>query len=472
MWTRDAGVFLRELTLWGYLEEACQTASCLMRLVRPNPQGFLTFPMYFKLGEPASGSELDGTAAILIALVLLWERLPAGHSCRDAIRAFLEQPSSPLRYLLIRLETHPLVPGSGEFGGGVGLEGEFYNVVQNNLARLALQAAARAAAAWGASGFAEDCKQAAERLEANMLAHLADPQDGWIWTVDLETMRPDPAVLNAVFNQGFGGLNGVLAMCADVGGLTPLQESAEICRVGLRTLDSLYNRPQRRQMFERHGAWTQFDRLWDGFLTSPSYGQGYAIQALLLADRMPMAERAIEFLARVTREPYAGNRITRESPYLFYERIYLPELLTAWTSPHNLRAEQPDWIANGFDGQVFDEGCGALNLVNVAEPLKVARLILGVDDADPQRLRLIPRLPPGWQGVQAQNWPVLTPAGWIRIRVGFERSAESERLEIELPPGAEIPRLAARLADGQGWRWQEVLHPQGRLLFEGGVRLE
>ncbi len=45
MWTRDAGVFLRELVMWGDLEPACQAAECLIGLVRPNEEGSFTFPI-------------------------------------------------------------------------------------------------------------------------------------------------------------------------------------------------------------------------------------------------------------------------------------------------------------------------------------------------------------------------------------------------------------------------------------------
>lgn len=466
MWTRDAGCILREMVMWGYLDEACQTADCLMKLVRPNREGYLMFPMYFKRGEPASGSELDGTAAILIGFALLWERLEDGHPTRGQIQAFFEQPISPLRYMLARLKLYPLIPGSGEFGGGLGTEGEFYNVVQNNLARLALLAAGRISRSWKSVEFSDECERAASQIEKNLLANLVDVQDGWIWTVDTASLRSDPTILNSVANQGFGGLNGVLAMSADVSGLTPLDDSPEMSRVSLQTLDSLFQRPLRHKLFEKYGVWTQFDRLCGGMLTSPSYGQGYAIQALLLADRIEMAGRGIEFLTQATFEPFPGNRITRESPYYFYERIWLPELLEAWTARQNLRHEQPAWIANSFDGNNFDEGCGALNLVNVAEPLKIARLILGVEDANLEELRLISRLPPGWSGCKAENWPVLTPSGLVRVSIEIERCGPGLKVTIDMPQDASIPRISARLPDGEGWRWQEERHPGSKIDFE------
>ena len=82
MWTRDAGVFLREMAHWGYFDQGLATLRCLFRLVQPNQAGYHMFPEHFKPGEPAAGSELDGTAAILIGGVLLWERLPEGHPAR------------------------------------------------------------------------------------------------------------------------------------------------------------------------------------------------------------------------------------------------------------------------------------------------------------------------------------------------------------------------------------------------------
>ena len=93
---------------------------------------------------------------------------------------------------------------------------------------------------------------------------------------------------------------------------------------------------------------------------------------------------------------------------LFTKEIAASLLLDIW--PELTREpSMPGWIANGFNGTHFDQGCGALNLVNVAEPLKIARLILGIDDSDPADLRWIPRPPHGWQGLEASSWPILPP---------------------------------------------------------------
>lgn len=58
MWTRDAGVFLRELVQWGYFFEAKLLVENLIKLVLPNKEGFYTFPEYFKI--PIKKSKTEG----------------------------------------------------------------------------------------------------------------------------------------------------------------------------------------------------------------------------------------------------------------------------------------------------------------------------------------------------------------------------------------------------------------------------
>jgi hypothetical protein len=453
MWTRDAGVFLRELAQWGYLEHACLLAQNLMRLVRPNPTGYDTFPEHFDLGKPGSGSELDGTGAIIIGLVLLWERLPAGHPVRSAIQQFLGGAQSPLQYTVNRLAQEPLIAGSGEFGAGCGVPGEVYNVVQNNLVRLALLAAARMAETNGDAARTEQYATLAAQLSTNMQRVLRADDDTWVWCVDTQTLRGDPAILDHFINKGFGGLNGVLAMSADVAGFDPDAWHWPGTQTGMHTFERLYAFPLRKAMFEKYGAWTQFDVYDKGYLTGPSYGHGYALQAMLLMDRLDMAGHALDFLAQATHTPQRGNVLTRDCDDYFYERYYLPEL-SDFTEAEVL-ADQPGF--NTFVDGHLDEGCGALNLVCVAEPLKVARLVVGLDDSDPAQTRLIPRLPPEWTGYIAHDWPIYTASGLVRADIRIERRDQTISLGLRTLAGQRIPHLAVRApASGGQWRWQHM----------------
>ena len=455
MWTRDGSTFMRELVMRGYYEHAALLAECLMSLVEKNHEGFYTFPMFFKgskpgtvdwppsmnvtndLVVPRSGTELDGTTSIIIGMLLLWERLPDGHPARNHIREFLSQSASPVNYLKSQLKTQPLVPGSGEFGCGMGCEGEWDNVVQNNLVMLALRAVGNMSEELGSKGLAEDYRNLASKVRDNLEKYLVDKDGGWIWCIDPKTMKPDPAVNDSKENKGFGGINGVASMYADVLGFEPLTSSWKGIQHSEETFQRLYRTPLRLQQFERYGIYTQFDVLAGGLLTSPAYGQGYAIQTMLLYEKLEMADKALSWLANATYNPVPEYKLHRASPYYFYERTYSPDAVGKMD---------------------LEEGCGALNLVNVSEPLKVSRLLLGVDDSTLECIRIIPRMPPSWKGVEARNWPIRTRSGTVRADIHFEKKETGAELTLKLAPGQQIDDLKVRMPTRNCYVWREQKH--------------
>ena len=437
MWTRDAGTFMRELVMRGYYEHAALLAECLMNLVEKNQEGFYSFPRYFKGSKPGTGTELDGTATIVIGMVLLWERLPNGNPTRNRIQKFLFQDASPTNYFKSRLKTEPLAPGSGEFGCGMGIQGECDNVVQNNLIVLAFLATANMAEESGSDGLAEEYRRLAAGVRDAMEKYLVDKEGCWIWCINPKTMRSDPAVIDARVNRGFGGINGVASMYADVLGFQPLASRWKGIQHCERTFLRLYNTPLRKLEFDCYGIWTQFDALAAGLLTSPSYGQGYALQTMLLYDKPAMAEKALSWLANATYNPIPEYKLHRESPYYFYERMYSPDAV------------------GKTDLAV---GCGALNLVNVTEPLKVSRLLLGVDDTAPQYVRIIPRIPDSWKGVEARHWPIRTRRSIVRADILFERKGTGAELTMKFPSGQHINDLQVRMPSKNGHVWHEQKH--------------
>jgi hypothetical protein len=439
MWTRDGGTFMRELVMRGYYQHAVLLAQCLMDLVRKNEQGYYAFPEYYKGLQPAPGptTELDGTASIVIGMVMLWERLPDGDPAKKRIFEFLSQDSSPVNYLKSLVTSSPLAAGSGEFGCGVNIPGECYNVVQNNLARLALLAAANLAAESGNAALAEEDRRLAAKVEDGMEKYLVDRDGSWIWCIDIHTMKPDPAILDSVANRGFGGLNGVASMYSDLLGLEPLASHWDGAEHSEKAFERILSAPVRKAEFAQYGIWTQFDLRGGGVLASPSYGQGYAIQTMLLFDKMAMAEKALDFLANATYDPLPGYTLHRTSRYYFYERMYAPDA----------------------GGRVaLEEGCGALNLVNVSEPLKVSRLMLGVDDSSLQTVRMLPRIPEGWKGVEARDWPVRTRSGVVRADIRYERKGTGGEFTLKLAAGETIDDLEVRMPGKDGYVWRGMKH--------------
>src|SRR3984957_15932649 len=407
MWIRDAGTFMRELVQWGYYQHACQVAQCVMDFVGTNSDGFIAFPRLIDpQAGPQSGSEMDGQTATIIAMVALWQRLPLDDPFRARLYQFLHQESSPVRSLDHFLKTGPLVPGSGEFGGGKGHDD--YKVIQNNPGALALLSTANMEDQVGDHATAKKWRKDARTLFDNIEKYLINEKGSWIWGIDMTTLKPNHTDTDSATFGGSGGLNGVVCMSADVLGFDPANWPWQgAMEHGEKTFNELYAFPLRKEQFEKYGFWPQMNYTHKGLLTSPSYGQGYALQDMLLLDKLVMADHGLEFLAQTTyKSPdliWSLNQYhyTRLSPYYFYERMYSPDA----------------------KGQIeLTAGCGPLNLVNVAEPLKVARLIAGVDDTSLNEVRIIPRLPPSWSGYHLEDWPILTSHGVVRADISFERT--------------------------------------------------
>jgi hypothetical protein len=248
-------------------------------------------------------------------------------------------------------------------------------------------------------------------------------------------MKPNPHILNSPGNKGIGSINGVASMYADVLGLQPLQSSwtPEI-EHSEKTFQQLYSTPLRKSEFDRYGIWTQFDLLAGGYLSSPSYGQGYAIQTMLLLDNLTMAGKALSWLVNATYRPVPEYKLHRDSPYYFYERTYSPDAV----------------------GKIqLAEGCGALNLVNVSEPLKISRLMLGVDDHSLREVDVLPRIPPGWAGVEARNWPIRTRTGTVRANILYHRANSGAEFTLTVFPGEQISDLKVRMPARSGFVWRE-----------------
>jgi hypothetical protein len=437
MWSRDSGVFLRELIHWGYFTHACEVANCLINFSGTNAEGFVAFPEYFRPGDVnKTGAEIDGQAAIIIAMVNLWQELPDTNAFRARLYDFLNRTSSPVRYFHYVLETESLIPGKNEFGGGCGVPGYYDNVVQNNLAALALLISAEMEEKAGDTTTANVWRHDAIKIRVNMEKYLVDADGSWLWCIDPKTLKPDWAILNENINEGFGGLNGVACMYSDVLGFEPLAShwpGIEHCQ---RTFEKLYAYPSRRLQFEKFGFWSQFDIYRGGLSSGPSYGEGYALQTMLLFDKLGMAGKSLSWLANTTYKAEGIDfRGQRHSPYYFYERTYSPE-------------------ARGKMN--FEVGCGALNLVSVTEPLKVARLIVGVDDTSTAELKILPRVPPSWSGYEASNWPMFTGGTVIRANLRFKKSDRQAVFSLKLSQGERIPSLAVRMPSKSGWFWERA----------------
>jgi len=438
-WTRDGGTFIREQVLRGSYEHAGASADALMKLVDKNADGFYAFPEYFRSRSIATGSELDGTSTIIISLAALWHRIPES-PFRQKIYDFLHQATSPVRGLCYQIEKNKLITGTGEFGQGCcGPYQPVCNVVQNNQAWMAIEAAAKMEYFHGDTATARSYREYAQRLRDTIIKNFTNPADSsWYWTLDPGTLAP-VNLPNVVGSENFAGINGCLSHYPDVMGLEPKQFHWKGINIGLNTFKKLLKYPTRAK------AWNSYGLFILGALNqcSPAYDQGYALQTMLIFDMDTLADKAVRSLAF-----YTYNRGQRYSPYHFFESWSIPPLQNDGT-----------------------RGCGALNLVNVSESMKSARLMVGIDDRQADTTIIIPRCPISWTGYEAQNWPVLTPSGIVRVDIHLKQTgSDNSALSITVHNNKTIPVVRVRLKHRGKYFWQ-IKSNVSNELFSGEVAL-
>lgn len=455
-WTRDCGAFLREASLWGYTEPAINIAHYLISYVSVGEDGHYTFPMFFQGQNKGSGSELDGTCIIVVGLIRLWQRLPDPHHLRARIYAFLHSATSPMRYIHEQLKGRPLLAGSGEFGGGWGVHaGQWCNVVQNTLARQALIAAASVEDEAGDADLAARYRADAQQLAQNMEKLLVGTDGAWIWCIHPETLRA-PREKDVDYHAcGTASLNGAAAAQADAEGTDCLRSSAAARRAAA-TLAKVYDTyPQRKEQFQKYGMCTFIAPNPDtpepfiGFTSWLSYCDCYAAEVMALLGRLDLLDKVMTWIAGTT---YMAGSPTAEfltelasgkapsylgdcpAEYWFSERNFSP----AW------RGQRPI-------------GCGKLNLINVAEPAKLARLMAGVDDCAADIVKIAPRLPASWQGYDITNWPLWTGREIVRVDVHYKKTTPASHvLRVVVKDGRQIPKLTVNFPDGQTSEKQNV----------------
>jgi len=98
-----------------------------------------------------------------------------------------------------------------------------------------------------------------------------------------------------------------------------------------------------------HGIWTQFDVLAGGYLTVPRMGRATPCSRCFCSTGWKPPTVALRYLAQATFAPPKEYVLHRDSPYWFYERLYSPDAVGRVT---------------------LEEGCGALNLVNVGRAIE------------------------------------------------------------------------------------------------------
>lgn len=147
------------------------------------------------------------------------------------------------------------------------------------------------------------------------------------------------------------------------------------------------------------------------------YGQGFVTQSALLLDRMRDATQMLDWAAKEIYDP-------RDGCYIVPEGVQIDPTGRFWY-------------------KIGDLGNG----VQEGEIVKMLRIVIGVDDTQPDRLQLFPRMPYDWKAITVEEYPLaFSSAGKLQIaflNYRLQRSGDGMNLRISSDKG--IGPVAMRL---------------------------
>jgi hypothetical protein len=143
-------------------------------------------------------------------------------------------------------------------------------------------------------------------------------------------------------------------------------------------------------------------------------------QSALLLDQMQDATQMTEWMARLCFAPRQPH------PYRVPECVMMKSDGSAW-------ARRGD-LGNGFQA---------------GEVLIACQILLGIDDYDTSALKLMPRLPIGWTGVNVHNWPVQVLSSgkseMVMLTMELTRDKDCNRCDLKLIVDKPVDNVTLRL---------------------------
>jgi hypothetical protein len=358
-YTRDMGRSLQEITALGYTDLAERNADYSLRMARRYTtntalqfKGVSLPPHWGDLvNRPRNPSfENDGQGLTILALYKLWQRLPD----RDAwLRAQWPDIKAAGDWILWQF-AHPEISGARNgllHTTGESANGDGYSVYPDTVCMLALQALARMADSIGETSSAKQWRDRSDQMREAITSQyiVSDAKYGPVWTLDYANWTHKGSVLGPLIFQ------------ADYQGFAPEDSN-----------------PQWRAANE-----AAYQRLIDtyrpfGFYgQSMGYGQGFVTQSALLLDRMRDATQMLDWAAKEIYDPRNGSFVVPEGVQIDPTGRF--------------------WYRIGDLGNGVQEG----------EIVKTLRIVMGVDDTQPDRLQFFPRMPYDWNEIAVERYPIV-----------------------------------------------------------------
>lgn len=399
-WSRDMGRSLQELTVLGFTNEALRCADYCLRTARlwedpsaPKTNGQYYPPHWGRIAnKPQSWCvfENDGHGLTAMFLYRLWQRLPN----RDEwLRARWPDVQAAGDWVLWEFE-HPEISGAtngilfttSEAAGMVG-----YSVYPDYACMNALQALAAMADSIGETNSAAQWRDRAEKMREAMAKQytINDKKYGRVWTLNHAGWPNKSTVL------------GPLDLLADYEGFAPEDDAPDW-------------RPVNEAAYQRLiDTYKPFGFYGQAF----GYGQGLVTQAALLLDQMRDATHMLDWAAKQIYDPRFDSFIAPEAGDIDPTGRY--------------------WY------RMADLGNG----VQEAEIVKMLRLVAGVDDTQPDRLRFYPRMPYDWNEMAVDKYPVLFErSGKIgTASLNYKLKRSDQEMELQISADKALGPVAMRL---------------------------
>ncbi|HEY1685230.1 MAG TPA: hypothetical protein VGG19_10735 [Tepidisphaeraceae bacterium] len=380
-WTRDMGRSMQELTSLGFTDEALRCADYCLRTARlwedpenawhgqvlaPHSEHLAkAFPMttidppiilpphWGRIANKPQGwcvFENDGHGLTAMFLHRLWQSLPD----RDAwLRARWPDIKAAGDWILWQFD-HPKL--SGATHGILFTTSESASMIGNSVypdytCMNALLALADMADSIGETNSASQWRDRAKKMHDAIAKEYTttDKKYGRVWTLDRTGWPNHSSVL------------GPLILLAVYEGFAPQDDDPE-----WRSL----NQAAYQRLIDTYKPFGFYGQAF-------GYGQGFVGQAALLLDRMHDATTILDWAAKQIYNPHYDSFIAPEAGDIDPTGRY--------------------WYRMGDLG----------NGVQEAEIVKMLRLVIGVDDTHPNRLRFYPRMPFKWNEIGVDKYPVL-----------------------------------------------------------------
>ncbi|MBE5767324.1 MAG: hypothetical protein E7335_09210 [Clostridiales bacterium] len=235
-------------------------------------------------------------------------------------------------------------------------------------------------------------------------------------------------------------MEGFARMFADIGDVEYAQKLADASKLLRDGIDQVFmmDHPRYGNVYTdtTTDCWThEYKRFCEALMEGDIHGYDMATDR---PDRYEILSRTFRAQKELSYYPFAGRQMGYGQGYLTVAAITLDmfDELTecmdaiACESYHpydRLNYIIPEGIVRHGSGKFWFRQSDLGNAVQQAEPIKCARLLVGIDDITVSRgLRLIPRLPNTWTKLEAKNYTVNTADGRKKFDFTYQRATKDD----------------------------------------------